>query len=73
MNQYCHRQSSKSSVTLGAVWQTLTLAGEGQRPRRPVIHHTWTPTKWIFQENYVVLVDFASKFHILLRIRAGLC
>ena len=27
-------QSSKSSVTLGAVWRTLTLAGEELRSRR---------------------------------------
>ena len=27
-------QSSKSSVTLGAVWRTLTLAGEEPRSRR---------------------------------------
>ena len=29
-------QSSKSSVTLGAVWRTLTLAGEELRSRRSV-------------------------------------
>ena len=34
---YCHKQSSKSSVTLGAVWRTLTLAGEEQRSWRSVL------------------------------------
>ena len=36
-NQDCHRQSSKSSVTLGAVWRTLTLAVEDLRSRRSVL------------------------------------
>ena len=33
-NWDCHRQSSKSFVTLGAVWRTLTLAGEEPRSQR---------------------------------------
>ena len=65
--------SSKSSVTLCAVWRTLTLAGDLQRLRRPVTNHTCTPTKWIFQEIIWFLVDFSSKFHILLRFTAALC
>ena len=42
-------QSSKSSVTLGAVWWTLTLAEEPQGPRRTVIFYIYTLTNYYFE------------------------